>query len=263
MYNSYYFIHTEGFGTGVADHNTFDATYGAVIYGAAADRVDNSTFPFTLGTDKAWYFEDNIISNVCNAPSGGHFIASNCGSRYVLRYNTISDPPTGCIGSVWDPVDVHGYGYRVTRGSFTWEIYNNTFDIYETSARLVHIRGGQGVIYNNMFRGNSGFEISLTDDQRCDLNPSCTYPCKDQINHSYGWGNKNNCGNTVTTGCSSGTALPISDANDCDAASGGSLQLNRDFFDTQMSGYTAYTYPHPLTTLGILPSPPKNLRIVP
>lgn len=257
--NAYYGIHTEGFGTGVADHNIFDATYAAVIYGAAADRMENSTYPVMLGTDQAWYFEDNLISNTCNAPYGGHFIASNTGSRYVLRYNTFSSPQNGCRNSVWDPVDVHGYGYRQTRGSYTWEIYENNFDIYETSARLVDIRGGQGVIFNNRFRGSSGYEIVFRDDQKCDLNPSCVYPCKDQINNTYAWGNKYKCGDNVNTGCSIGSnLLPV---NNCNAADGGSLQLDRDYHNTRMPEYVPFAYPHPLTTKVL--DAPQNLTISP
>ena len=46
------------------------------------------------------------------------------------------------------------------------------------------------------------------------------------------------------------------------------IQEDRDYFnDTQLPGYTPYTYPHPLTTVEdeappTVPNPPANLRIV-
>ncbi len=43
----------------------------------------------------------------------------------------------------------------------------------------------------------------------------------------------------------------------CDAALANALQAGRDFIDnTQMPGYTAYVYPHPLQNAGSAPAAP-------
>jgi hypothetical protein len=66
---------------------------------------------------------------------------------------------------------------------------------------------------------------------------------------SYSWNNINNPG-------ASQTELDLT------ADNGEIMRVNRDYYNrTAKPGYTPYTYPHPLVT-GV-PSPPKNLRILP
>jgi len=175
-----------------------------------------------------------------------HFIASNSGSRYVVRHNNFT-----YNASLWNIIDAHGYCEVAGRGSFTWEVYDNTFTLPPSLDAVMHFRGGQGVVYNNNFNSSdSGPEwaIHLTDYMTC--SPPCVdtcsgYPCKDQITHSYFWNNKKN-------------GTPFNVTNDCPVV----LQENRDYSNSQMPGYTSYTYPHPLAGGGVLsPSPPKNLRL--
>jgi hypothetical protein len=228
---------TDGRATGVLDHNTFEDSYGARIYGS---NDAGASFPFTLGTSDSVYFEDNTIT-VSASASPAHFIASNSGSRYVLRHNNFNYVP-----SLWGIIDAHGYCEVAGRGSFTWEVYDNTFTIPSGLEKVMQFRGGQGVVFNNTI--NTGtWPIVLTDYMTC--SPPCVstcsgYPCQDQINHAYFWNNKKG-------------GTPFDPTDDCDQV----IQLNRDYFTTAMPGYTPYTYPHPLVGgADSPPSPPKNIR---
>lgn len=220
-----YVYETRGGSTGVIDHCNFVDSYGGQLYGS---NDPNATFPQPLGTSDAVFFEDNVIS-VTSSGTPAHFIASNSWSKYVVRHNTFNYK-----ASLWDIVDAHGYCEVQGRGSATWEIYNNIFNLCPTIDRVIHLRGGNGVVYNNTFTGYiPKLPISLTNYSSCRppcVQPVCTtYPCKDQINNSYFWNN--------TTG--SGAVDPTVDCS--------TVGLNRDYFTTPMPGYVPYTYPHPLT----------------
>jgi hypothetical protein len=222
---TYIAIETNGGATGVFDHCVFENTYGARLYGSnnAVARP-----PYRLGTDDAMFFEDNTI-NVTPSGNPPHFIASNSFSKYVVRHNTFSYQK-----SLWDIVDAHGACEVKGRGSATWEIYDNTFKIIPSMDRVIHLRGGQGVVFNNIFEGYTPSKpITITDYATC--NGPCTQnchgsSCPDLINHAYFW--KNKVG-----------SKEVDPVNACSSA----LQLNRDYFYTEMPGYIEYPYPHPLT----------------
>ena len=181
-------LETDGHATGVLDHNIFEDSYGSRIYGG---NQGGATFPFALGSSDAVFSEDNTITANAGV-SVDHFIASNSGPRYVLRHNNFT-----YNASLWNIIDAHGYCEVAGRGSFTWEVYDNTFTLPPSLDAVMHIRGGQGVVYNNLNSSETGPEwaIHLTDYMTC--SPPCVdtcsgYPCKDQINHSYFWDNKKN-----------------------------------------------------------------------
>jgi len=235
----YVAFETDGEATGVLDHNVFEDSYGTRIYGS---NSASATFPFTMGTSNAVFFEDNTIDMISTCQP--HFIASNSGARYVLRHNTFNLTKTGCG---WlDTIDAHGHCEVAGRGSFTWEVYNNVFNTPNESndIRLMHFRGGQGLVYGNSASGRTTINISLNEYAYC--SPPCvescsSYPCKDQINHTYIWNN---------------AQIWLWDS--CENA----IQKGRDYYETQMPGYTPYTYPHPLVGgTDSPPSPPKNIRI--
>jgi hypothetical protein len=217
-------IETHGAITGVFDHCAFEDSYGGRIYGSN-DPVARA--PFKLGTPDAIFFEDNTINVTSGSPQ--HFIASNSFSRYVIRHNRFNYKK-----SLWDIVDAHGACEVLGRGSATWEIYDNTFSIVSSMNRIIHLRGGQGVVFNNTFQGYTPTKpITITDYAAC--NPPCsqsctTYPCPDLINHAYFWNNK----------VGSNSVDPV---NACTKM----LRLNRDYYFGQMPNYVPYTYPHPLT----------------
>jgi hypothetical protein len=222
---TYLAIETNGAVTGVFDHCIFENTYGARLYGSN-DPVARP--PYRLGTEDALFFEDNTI-NVTPSGNPPHFIASNSFSKYVVRHNNFNYQK-----SLWDIVDAHGACEVKGRGSATWEIYENTFSIIPSMERIIHLRGGQGVVFNNVFQGYTPSKpITITDYASCNgpCTQSCTgSSCPDMINHAYFWGNQ--------VGSKS-----IDPVNACSNA----LQLNRDYFFAEMPGYSQYPYPHPLT----------------
>lgn len=229
--NAYIVLETGGGATGVIDHCIFLDSYAARLYGS---NDASAKYPYKLGTSDAIFIENNTVT-VTSKGSPPHFIASNSGSRYVVRYNTFDYGK-----SLWDIVDAHGYCEVQGRGSATWEIYNNTFNLVPTIDRVIHLRGGQGVVFNNTFNNyKPRIPITITDYSYC--NPPCVagcsgYPCKDQINRAYFWNN--------TSGSS-----PIALSNNCSSL----IKEGRDFYTTPMPDYVPYTFPHPLTTSGDQP----------
>ena len=193
--------------------------YGVVVYG---DRNGAWSRPLNLGTADAVYIEDCFFRN------NRHAVASNDGSKYVFRYNTVTDNAGN-----FQPIDAHGREYGSPRGSRSFEIYNNTIDnSVRTSWCTIMIRGGDGVIFNNTFlRGTSGSPILLCN--RTDgTHTSTSYPAPDQTRSLYVWNNR--LANSSVVGVT---------------VRGGHesfFRLGRDYFHQTMPGYTPYTYPHPL-----------------
>jgi hypothetical protein len=246
-------IQSNGHNTGVVDHNIFLNCKGELlkIYG---DNNAAATFPFPMGTRDALFFEDNTFTVATQTLS--HIITSNSGARYVVRHNVLNDSK---LGAGWrDTIDAHGYCEIAGRGSFTWEVYENTFNFPdEDVGRIFHFRGGQGIVFNNTVNGSASWPLVVTDYRGqagcdtcysgCGVYPT-GYPLKDQINHTYIWNN--------TVG---GSPMHI-ESNSPDF-----VKLGRDYFDTAPAGYTPYTYPHPLTTQepatsSTIPLPPTNVR---
>ncbi len=235
--NAYIVLETGGGATGVIDHCEFLDTYAARLYGS---NDASAKFPVKLGTSDAIFVEDNTVT-VTSKGTPPHFIASNSWSKYVVRHNTFN-----YAKSLWDIIDAHGYCEVSGRGSATWEIYDNTFNLVPTIDRVIHLRGGQGVVYNNDFLNyKPSRAITITDYSYC--NPPCvqscsSYPCKDQINNSFFWNNKINAASTN----------PVSNCNQ--------VKLDRDYYNAPMTNYTPYEYPHPLTNkLGSIPTTTRDL----
>lgn len=231
--NAYIVLETNGGATGVIDHCVFLNSYAARLYGS---NDASATFPYKLGTSDAIYVENNTVT-VTSKGTPPHFIASNSGSRYVVRYNTFDYGK-----SLWDIVDAHGFCEVNGRGSATWEIYNNTFNLVPTIDRVIHLRGGQGVVFNNTFNNyKPRIPITITDyagsGASCVSSAKCSaYPCKDQINHAYFWNN--------TSGSN-----PATLNNNCTSM----IKEGRDFYTTPMPDYVPYTFPHPLASSGEKP----------
>ncbi len=84
--------------------------YGVVVYGSGTWP------PLRLGTAQTVFIEDNTFTR------NRHAVASNNGSRYVFRFNTIIDNRENAAA-----IDAHGRGVW-PRGSRQYEIYGNTVD---------------------------------------------------------------------------------------------------------------------------------------
>ena len=106
----------------------------------------------------------------------------------------------------------------------------------------MYLRGGSGVVFNNTFTGEFNNPIHLTNYRSwttcggTGVDPdSCTegYPCKDQILGLYLWNNTYN-GNLINATVDDRGLNTLH------------IQQDRDYFNTQKTGYTPYTYPHPL-----------------
>lgn len=201
--------------------NNFSASlmnlgYGVVVFGGG-------TWPaLDLGSQNAVFVEDNYFSG------NRHNIASNNGSVYVFRYNTVvgQDPAKD-----FAMTDAHGLSSS-RHGSRSYEIYNNqyTANLARGLQRTaIGIRGGDGVIFNN----TASASISRTIELMVDGFPCGTYPGPDQIRSLNIWGNSANPGNGYTV-------------NGIDNTCPASIGLNRDYFLFPRPGYAPYIYPHPL-----------------
>ncbi|MGZ5817340.1 MAG: hypothetical protein ACXWJD_01210 [Burkholderiaceae bacterium] len=200
--------------------NNFSASlmnlgYGVVVYGGGAWPA------LDLGSKNAVFVEDNYFSG------NRHNIASNNGSVYVFRHNTVvgQDPAKD-----FAMTDAHGLSSS-SRGSRSFEIYNNAYSTNISSGlqrTAIGIRGGDGVIFNNTVAStiSRGVEL-MAEGFGCG-----SYPGPDQIRSVYIWSNQ-----IQDIGYTSGGI-----DNTCPS----SIGLNRDYFLSAKPGYAPYTYPHPL-----------------
>jgi hypothetical protein len=224
------------------------------------------------------YIEDNTFVGGTNAT-----VDADDASRVVFRHNTDTNSSFNSHG-----YDTSPFGVR------HFEVYSNKF--LNTGAEsndcsqlanenwAVWIRGATGVIYDNYFDNLAGScwgdkpEIKLSIRGAEDVRPqgSCSqvsYPVPRQLgqNHNgssyftdpiYLWGN------TGTAQVSGGWNW----GNPCGFNWNTFFQWGRDGINsagtggTAKPGYTAYTYPHPLTqssgTSGTGPMPPIGLQAV-
>lgn len=213
---------------GVIYHNDFvdnysakqgNLGYGVVVYGGGAWPA------LELGSANAVFVENNWFSG------NRHNIASNNGSVYVFRYNTVvgREPAKD-----YAMTDAHGLTSSSPRGSRSFEIYANHYTAVLDSGlqrTAIGIRGGDGVIYDNYIGPNISRPIELSTEGF-----SCgAYPGQDQIRSLYIWNNTPTTNGYATGGID----------NNCPE----SIGLNRDYFLMRKPGYVPYAYPHPLRSV--------------
>lgn len=188
-------------------------------YGVLVMGDDTWEDPLVLGDDKAVFVEDCYFSG-CR-----HAIASNAGSKYVFRFNTIT------INKDAAYIDAHGKNLY-DHGSRSWEIYENDISHPVSYTVAIGIRGGDGVVFNNAMTNFSGNQVIYFVNEIC---PGCGgYPCADQVREAYIWENKNN-------------GLPINGVpTDCQDEGEYLIREDRDIFNYEKPGYVPYIYPHPL-----------------
>lgn len=255
---------------GLIDHCDFTDSRIVVFGGPGGGYLAHKNWntPLGLGTDNAVFVEDNIFNKI-----GGNIMDSNYAGRYVFRYNIINDSQVMTHS-------VQGYN----RASRSWEIYNNVFNAVNSGNWTpFFIRGGTGVIFNNVINGYfSQANITIDNVRSCEDKPVCGqadgtspwdginqdangYPARDQIGRSgdislwtdqnpypiqdsvpaYSWNNEwRYNGNTTAVVFYVHNASADCNRNNLFLVEG------RDFNNYNMSidypAYTPYTYPHPL-----------------
>jgi hypothetical protein len=246
----------EGHSVGVIDHCEFLNIRVLVIGESSLMANKRWSEPLGLGTNNAVFVEDCkfIFTQF------GNVMDTNYGGRYVFRNNSVTD----------SYIEAHSL-QGTSRGTRSWEIYNNTITQENRSMWApFFLRGGTGVVFNNTFYGKWSSGPSIIVDNRrsfqalgegglCDGSSLWDgneepngYPARDQIGRStdkwlwtnenpyppqehdpfYQWGNKhNNIGILVLV------------HNNC----GIHIKENRDYYNNiARPDYTPYTYPHPL-----------------
>jgi len=223
------------------------------------------------------YVEDCSFTGI-NMPNA---MDTNYGGRYVFRYNKLTDAY----------VEAHSLQGN-HRASRRWEIYNNTFNQVNNPMWVpMFLRGGTGVVFNNVLTGSwTRPGIALDNVRSCDSRAGsgkCDgsspwdgnqpggngYPCRDQIGRSmdsrlwtlfspyppqasdpaFAWNNKHGANDVVFFQHDN---CPQSPAH---------IQPGRDYYsNTQKQGYKPAAYPHPLVQ-GWSPervAAPENLHVV-
>lgn len=192
--------------------------YGVAVLGAGAEVP-----PLELGSAEAVFLEDNVFTD------NRHAVASNYGSRYVLRHNTLVHSLRARNFGI---VDAHGHQPDTAQGSRSWEVYENSFegaaDLGSNSATGVALRGGDGVVWNNRFVTNYPWTVRLTEENDC----ADPYPVAGQPREVHVWGN--------TRLGAAFSVLPVADECAMHIVPG------RNLFASPRPGYAPYAYPHPL-----------------
>lgn len=202
----------------------------------------------------AVFIEDNYFE------SNRHSIAANYGARYVARHNTFVTTALNWTSTV---IDAHGIqDATYTYGTRSWEVYDNTLSISgqppagtTTGAAAIKMRGGDGLIYNNVIDGGFAYSVVLRlewhlngDEQCADSNGNPTngtvpgiagpYPATflGQTRQAWIWGN------------TWGSASQVLQFDGCEFY----FHENRDYVQqapTQLElgyVYQPIPYPHPL-----------------
>ena len=150
--------------TGLVDHCTF-TNMRVLVLGTAYQLTEtNGTTqhylwaqPLNMGTADAVYVEDcTFTSSVSNA----NCIDADYGGKFVFRHNTV----TGFY------IEFHSV-FTQNRAGRLWEIYNNTMVQNSTNQYApFRIRGGTGVVFNNVVTGTWGYTSIGLDIVRGDEN---------------------------------------------------------------------------------------------
>jgi hypothetical protein len=216
---------TWGYNRGVIDHCTIDNPYKDVIGGSWGYGI----YVSGPGREEAWI--DNIDSLLgkynelkwcvyiedCTFSRCRHAIASIGDGYYVSRYNTFTEPRPKNYGMI----DVHGCLSSEGIGGRGLEAYSNTIyaaDGYDYSMAF-GLRGCGGVVFDNTIV-DCRYGVTLSHD---------VWVEKYSVKDLWIWDNTFD-----------NVAIPVYDQYE-------SYEENVDYFLYEKTGYTPYTYPHPLT----------------
>jgi len=263
---------TGGHPVGVVDHCQFFNTRTLVAGNLALMANNIWAEELGLGTNNAMFIEDCALAYT----AFHNCVDSNYGGRYVFRHNVVTDAY----------IEAHAVQGK-NRSARSWEVYDNIIR-QETLSMWVpfFMRGGTGVIFNNIIEGE-WTEAGIAVDYRraCELFPVCGYadgtsvwdgndnpastgawPARDQIGtstDSFLWVDNDSDGDWNDENIPSqalyparcwnnthvGEAVVFFKHHTCtDAATWDLIQEGRDYINAsgKPANYTPYTYPHPL-----------------
>ena len=193
---------------GVADNNVMTGSGWVSVRGV--DTAAWQYLPFEFGTADNFYFEDNVITT-----SGWMAAVSGAGSRYCMRYNSITSTYRGAFMGF----DMHGNqgnigegGYRSAMGG---EFYENT--LTSSGNHMINLndhRGGKALVYNNNAVTTGTTQTQVREEYHDNTKPPHTHPISGQPQHvseTYTWGNRRN-GTTIINTIRRGT-VDYSDPN--------------------------------------------------
>ena len=248
-------MNVRGAARGVIDANEINniGTYGIFVGGDGDSKwQSNPIFQAGLGTADAVYVENNIFTQ-----GYWHNIASQNGSRYVFRYNTSIDDFSNREGPCCQKVDAHGKYNNGTwpRGSRSYEIYGNKlisdYD-EETRLNLIGIRGGDGVIWGNIFDGsNYRYTITIQNEhagsgEEDNCSKYAGNRCPDQPRELFIWDNEDKSkGGPVAL--SNRHPSILKEGTDYFMKSPAQAVADGDIPNTrEIASYQPFTCPHPL-----------------
>jgi hypothetical protein len=217
-------VRVEGASSGVVDHDIFvdnfkraidNLGYGVVVYGKGAWEAE-----IQPGGSQAIFVEDSLFTG-CR-----HAIAANSGAHYVFRNNQVLHSVVACA------LDAHGMGYGSPHGTQYVEIYRNIIQDPLNGECGIGIRGGAGVIFDNIIQGYKNPILLILEWGTPEIYKA-EYPALDQIHELYIWDNQIKGGPTEPQ---------------VDETGVGFIELGRDYFTQPLIGYTPYIYPHPLAS---------------
>lgn len=276
-------IHATGWVEGVIDHNEFLNC--EIAIGISGDSSTSWDRPIAVGTADFLFIEDNTFT-VNNSFPGSQYepeqqVYQQEGGRSVTRYNTFDGRSFNGNFHAYDSHGNQDYYHEEPNGGFRGqpivEVYENTMQAYK-SYRLVDLRGGSVLYYNNTMSSETGaapfIDVTEEDSWSTSHFPSGldnSWPGEDQFTNSFLWGNTTN-GNPLTNvwpRMASDTAFIQEDRDyfmHAPQSSGGKTTYtgrsgaagNSDDGTLVFSSsganayypYTPYTYPHPLTAIG-------------
>jgi hypothetical protein len=234
---------------GVVDHCAFQKIGNEAIFLSGDDNYAWQR-PIIPGTANAVYIEDNsfTIDNTVGFSDGtapGSWIYHQEGGRSVTRHNTF-DATAYTRSADVQFYDCHGNQNYYTgkgndfRGTPMVEIYNNMFHVV-SAYRMIYLRGGSDLVYNNTFIVYAGslphiLDMSEEEGWRKEVFAPLrsTWPAEDQINNSFFWNN------TINGRPQGSGDFGVWNAND-----GTFIQENRDYWLKAPDATTAKKYPNP------------------